>query len=314
MAAHQQEQEKGSIMGHFKHALLPLAILAAVPASANVFFTGYTSTWGYGVPGFTPQESGGRIDGPSPSPITIANGTGCVRGLVAGLDRACATVSNDYTGSSLAATVNLDSSVAGSTLDARVTAQWENELRVSFGSPGASGLATFRQYIDWEGEFAGAGPDPIFYRSHEFGYYIPGSGRQFSEYRSWADGPATCGASRCASGSYAVDLVVPIIDGQLIALNQISSITSNIFHVPAPGFGFSSVTQNVRWGGLVALRDSSGANRLASATVTTPSGVDLLNAAAVAGVPEPHLWAQMIAGFAFLGAALRGRRRRAPAA
>lgn len=171
-------------MLNIKHAILPLALLAAMPASANVFFTGYTSVWGYGVPGFSPLEQGGRIDGPSPTPITIINGTGCVRALVVGLDKACASVTSDYTHSSLSAAVNLDSPTPGSTLDARVTAQWENELRVSFGSPGSSGFATFRQYVDWEGELAGFGPETIFYRAHEFGYYIPGSGRQYSQYQS----------------------------------------------------------------------------------------------------------------------------------
>ena len=92
--------------------------------------------------------------------------------------------------------------------------------------------------------------------------------------------------------------------GQLVNLSMNWAAYASVYTAGAASIDF---THTARWSGLQSAITSAGRNVTNSTIVTSASGFDY---GARPTVPEPAVWAQLLAGFGLAGATIRHRRRK----
>lgn len=267
---------------------LPLAAVAlaltAVPAAANTFVSAYVYNAiniGNGAP---PLEFSQRLDAPAPGPASVSatRSTGTTFSTTDyGLQRY-------YASASLAQSGNQQSSARGS---------FEDEIVINTGTPGQSGVATFQLRLTGT-LFA----SPIATASSSFTWYNPA---QSSSFEQWL-------VTDYGLGLMQVDQILTFhrnyTSGQVMLLSANWSADASVFTGGAPGNAYVDFSHTARWLGLQSVVTSGGQNVTNAAVITSNSGFDYSSAAP--GVPEPAVWAQLLAGFGLAGGAIRVRRRK----
>ena len=266
---------------------LPLAAVAlaltAVPAAANTFVSAYVYNAiniGNGAP---PLEFSQRLDAPTPGPASVSatRTTGTTFSTTDyGLQRY-------YASASLAQSGNQQSSARG---------QFEDVIMIDTGTPGQSGIATFQLHLTGT-LFASSA-----FASSWFNWYNPAQSNSFDQWSITDYG----------LGLMQVDQILTFhrsyVSGQGMLLSANWSADASVFTSGTPGNAYVDFSHTARWLGLQSVVTSGGQNVTNAAVITSNSGFDYSSAAP--GVPEPAVWAQLLAGFGLAGGAIRVRRRK----
>ncbi|WP_166430552.1 PEPxxWA-CTERM sorting domain-containing protein [Polymorphobacter arshaanensis] len=267
---------------------LPLAVvaLAAVPAAANTFVSAYIYNVVNNGSGAPPLEFIQRLDAPTPGPATASatRPTGTTFSITDyGLQRY-------YASANLAQLGNQQSSARG---------QFEDEIVINTGTPGQSGIATFQLRLT--GTLFSSNASAA--ASTGFNWYNPAQSNSFDQWSLTDYG----------LGLMQVDQILTFhrnyVSGQVMLLSAGWTADASVFLFgPGAGSAYVDFSHTARWLGLQSVVTSGGQNVTNAAVITSNSGFDYNNAAP--GVPEPAVWAQMLAGFGLAGGAIRARRRK----
>ncbi len=267
-------------------SIAALVIGAAAPASANTFVSSYLYNSVNVGTGNQVIESGDKLWAPLPGPavVSASRPTGTTFSITDyGLQRY-------YASANLAQQGNQQSTAAG---------QFEDEIVVNTGTPGQSGVATFQLRLTGS-LFASNGSAAA---STGFSWYNPAQSNGFDQWSLTDYG----------QGLMQVDQILTFhrsyVSGQVMFLSANWNASASIFLFgPGSGSAFVDFSHTARWLGLQSVVTSSGQDVTSVAVVSSNSGFDYSNAAP--GVPEPAIWAQLLAGFGLAGGAIRVRRRK----
>lgn len=258
--------------------------LTAVPAAANTFVSAYVYNAvniGNGAP---PLEFSQRLDAPVPGPASVSASrpTGTTFSTTDyGLQRY-------YASANLAQPGNQQSAARG---------QFEDEIVINTGTPGQSGIATFQLRLTGT-LFASS----IATASSSFAWYNPASNTSFDNWLFVSYG----------EGLKQVDQLLTFqrsfVSGQVMLLSANWSADASVFTGGASGNAYADFSHTARWMGLQSVITSGGQDVTNAAVINSNSGFDYSSAAP--GVPEPAVWAQLLAGFGLAGGVIRHRRRK----
>ncbi len=262
---------------------LCIAALAAMPATANTFVSAYVYN---AVSNTPPAEFIQRLDAPLPGPASVSatRATGTTFSTTDyGLQRY-------YASANLAQLGNQQSTAAG---------QFEDVIAIDTGTPGQSGIATFQMRVT--GTLVASNGSAT--AATAFNWYNPAQSNSFDQWNVLNSG----------QGVMQIDQILTFqrsyVSGQGMLLSANWNAHASVFLFgPGSGSALADFSHTARWMGLQSVVTSSGQNVTSAAVVTSNSGFDYRSAAP--GVPEPAVWAQLLAGFGLAGGAIRRRRRK----